>query len=109
MAKVFVVFSTIDSKESAEKIAHDIVKQQLAACVNIIANITSIYKWKGKVEHEAEHLMVVKTSENCLPNLMERIKELHPYEVPEVIALSIDEGDPAYLEWILSETRENSP
>ena len=102
MAKVFVVFSTIDNKESAERIAHDIVNQQLAACVNIISNITSIYKWKGNVEHAAEHLMVIKTSENRLPNLMEQIKELHPYEVPEIIAFPIEHGYPPYLDWVTS-------
>ncbi len=102
MAKVFVVFSTIDSKEIAEQIAHDLVNQQLAACVNIIANIISIYRWKGNVEHEVEHLMVIKTSENRLPNLMEQIRELHPYEVPEIIAFPIEHGYPPYLDWVTS-------
>ena len=92
----------IRDRESAEHIAHAIVNQQLAACVNIIANITSIYKWKGKTEHQDEFLMIFKTSRNCLPQLMEKIKELHPYELPEIIAFPIEHAHPPYLDWITS-------
>ncbi len=102
MEKIFIVFSATDSKKNAEHIAHAIVNQQLAACVNIIANITSIYKWKGKTEHQDEFLMIFKTSRNCLPQLMEKIKELHPYELPEIIAFPIEHAHPPYLDWITS-------
>ncbi len=108
MGKSYLVLSTIDTHQEAERIAHYLVEERLAACVNILPKITSIYRWKGALERATEHLMIMKTAEDRLSSLTHRIKELHPYEVPEVIALSIEEGDPTYLEWILSETRENS-
>jgi len=108
MLKSYLVLSTIDSHQEAERIAQLLVEERLAACVNIVPKITSIYRWKEALERATEHLMIMKTAEDRLPSLTQRIKELHPYEVPEVIAFSIEEGDPTYLEWILSETRENS-
>jgi len=109
MFKSYLVLSTIDSHQEAERIAQLLVEERLAACVNIVPKITSIYRWKEALERATEHLMIMKTAEDRLPSLTQRIKELHPYEVPEVIALSIEDGDSAYLDWILSETREKSP
>jgi len=109
MSKSYVVLSTIDTHQEAERIAQHLVEERLAACVNIVPKMTSIYRWKGNLERATEHLMIIKTAEDRLPPLTHRLKELHPYEVPEVIALSIEAGDPTYMEWILSETRENSP
>jgi len=105
MSKSYLVLSTIDSSEGAERIAQHLVEEQLAACVNIIPKITSVYKWKGALERDTESLMILKTSEDRLPQLIHRIKELHPYEVPEVIAFAIEHGYPPYLEWIVSQTR----
>ena len=104
MAKHYLVLSTIDSKKVAEQIAHHIVEERLAACVNIIPDITSVYKWKGALERSTESLLVLKTTQERLPQLIERIKELHTYELPEVIALPIEDGHPAYLDWVVSET-----
>ncbi|MCH8319493.1 MAG: divalent-cation tolerance protein CutA [Acidobacteria bacterium] len=108
MSKCYLVFSTIDTHQEAERIAQQLVEERLAAGVNIVPKITSIYRWKGALERATEHLMIMKTAEDRLSSLTRRIKELHPYEVPEVIALSIEDGDSTYLEWILSETREES-
>ena len=109
MSNGYLVLSTVDTHQEAERIAQHLVEERLAACVNIVPKILSIYRWKGTLERATEHLMIIKTVEDRLPSLTHRIKELHPYEVPEVIAFSIQDGDPAYLEWILSETRETSP
>ncbi len=106
MSKPYLVLSTIDSKAGAEQIAHHLVEERLAACVNIISDITSVYKWKGALERATESLMVIKSTQKRLPRLIERIKELHPYELPEVIALPIEGGHPPYLEWIVSETKQ---
>jgi periplasmic divalent cation tolerance protein len=106
MSEHSLVLSTIDSRKAAEKIAHHVVEERLAACVNIISDITSVYKWKGALERASESLMVIKTTRERLPQLIERIKELHTYELPEVIALPIEDGYPPYLEWIVSETTE---
>ncbi len=108
MSKRSLVLSTIDTHQEAERIAQHLVEERLAACVNIVPKITSFYRWKGALERATEHLMIMKTAEDRLSSLTHRIKELHPYEVPEVIALSIADGDSAYLEWIHSETRERS-
>jgi len=108
MSKSYLVLSTVDTQQEAERIARHLVEERLAACVNIVPKITSIYRWKGALERATEHLMIMKTAQDRLASLTQRIKELHPYEVPEVIALSIEEGDSTYLEWIFSETRELS-
>ena len=104
MSKYYLVLSTIDSTKTAENIAHRIVEERLAACVNIIPDITSVHKWEGELEHTMESLLVIKSTQECLPRLIDRIKELHPYELPEVIALPGEGGHPAYLNWIASST-----
>jgi periplasmic divalent cation tolerance protein len=106
MSKLYLVLSTIDSKEVAEQIANHLLEERLAACVNIISDLTSIYRWKGVLERATESLMVIKSTEQRLPRLIERIKELHTYELPEVIALPIEDGLPPYLDWVVSETTE---
>ena len=100
-----VLLSTIDDRELADQLAARLVQERLAACVNIIPNISSVYKWKGEVEHATECLMLVKTSSERVGAAIRRIKELHSYELPEVIVLPIERGLEAYLDWIVSETR----
>jgi len=81
------VFSTYPDAETARSIAHTLVKEQLAACANIIPGVESIYRWKGAIETSGEVLAILKTTEERYPELEARIKELHPYEVPEVVAV----------------------
>ena len=95
-----IVFITAPTEEEAAKIAKALVEEKLAACVNIIKGIRSIYRWQGKIEDDPEVLMVVKTREDLFEKLADRVKELHSYEVPEVIAMPITKGSEAYLKWI---------
>jgi len=95
-----VGFSTIDSEEKAGTIARQLVEEKLVACVNIIPGLRSIYRWKNRICDEGELLMVMKTTETNQEKVMARLKELHPYDVPEMIFLPITNGLPEYLSWI---------
>jgi periplasmic divalent cation tolerance protein len=97
-----VVLSTAPSEEVGRKIARDIVRARLAACVNVVPGVVSIFEWKGKLEEENEVLLVMKTTRDRAGEVVRKVVELHPYEVPEVIALPIVEGNPEYLSWVLS-------
>ena len=93
-------FVTASSMMEAEKIASGIVESGLAACCNIVPHIHSIYTWKGKVEKNAESLIIIKTRKSLRGKLVEKVKSLHSYEVPEVIFIDIENGSPDYLKWI---------
>jgi periplasmic divalent cation tolerance protein len=95
-----LVLSTAGSEEEARKIANALVEQKLAACVNIIPQIESIYRWQGKVESSREWLLLIKTSAEKFGAVRDAIRELHSYDLPECIALAIDDGSSAYLGWI---------
>jgi periplasmic divalent cation tolerance protein len=96
-----VVLSTAGSEDEARKIARYLVENQLAACVNIVPRIESIYRWQGKVESNAkEWLLLIKTTAGNFPSVKDAIRELHSYELPECIAIPIDEGSSEYLDWI---------
>jgi len=98
------VFITAPNEEEASKISRTIVEERLAACVNIIRSVRSIYRWQGRVEDESEVLMVVKTKRTLFDRLQKRVKELHSYEVPEIIGLPVVEGSKDYLDWLGQET-----
>ena len=98
--KNIVVFITAPSEEEAAGIARALVEEKLAACVNIIRGIRSIYSWEGTVEDDTEMLLVVKTREALFDRLAARVKELHSYTVPEVIALPLAKGLKDYTDWI---------
>jgi periplasmic divalent cation tolerance protein len=95
-----IVLCTVPDEATARLIASALVAEQLAACVNIVPGITSVYRWKGAVETDAELLLIMKTSGAVYPRLQNRIRALHPYELPEVIAVTIDRGLSDYLAWI---------
>ncbi|XP_030051169.1 protein CutA isoform X1 [Microcaecilia unicolor] len=93
-------FITCPNDTVAKEIARGIVEKKLAACVNIVPQITSIYEWKGKIEEDSEVLMMIKTRSSKVPALTEFVRSVHPYEVAEVISLPIDQGNPPYLKWV---------
>jgi len=95
-----VVFITASSEDEAARIAKALVEAKLAGCVNIIKNVRSIYSWQGKVEDETEVLMIVKTQKSLFDSLMKKVKELHSYTVPEIIAMPIVKGSEDYLKWV---------
>ena len=99
MSDHVVAFSTARAADAA-RIARELVEHRLAACVNVVAGVQSTYRWEGKVETEAEHLLVIKTRRDRLPALKAAFVALHPYEVPELIILPIDDGLPSYLSWL---------
>jgi len=95
-----VVLTTCASLEEARHIAQALVERRLAACVNILPQVESVYRWKGEVETAPEWLLMIKTTEGVFDRLREAIAELHSYEVPECIEIAITEGSAAYLNWI---------
>src|SRR6267142_4643316 len=95
-----VVICTAPDQAVGEHIAHALVTERLAACVNRVPGLVSTYRWQGKVEQAAECLLIIKTSAARFEAVRERIKSLHPNELPEIIALPITHGDSAYLKWI---------
>lgn len=102
-----LVFSTCSDRESAEKIARHLLAEQLAACVNILPGLTSIYRWEGAVETAQEHLLMIKSQQQQFAAIEAAIKKIHPYQTPEIIAVAIDNGSAEYLKWIDSCLRIN--
>lgn len=105
MSEHCVVLVTCPDRTAAEQIAGVLVEERLAACVNLLGGLTSIYRWEGEVRRDAEVLLVIKTRLERFPAVENRVKSLHPYEVPEVIACAVAAGSLPYLEWI----NENTP
>jgi periplasmic divalent cation tolerance protein len=95
-----LVLSTTESIDQARRIAEALLERKLAACVNIIPRITSIFRWKGEVQEAEEWLLLIKTNRSAFERLRAALKELHPYELPECIAVAIDDGSEEYLNWI---------
>jgi periplasmic divalent cation tolerance protein len=99
-----IVLTTVGADADAAAIARTLVEERLAACVNLLPEMTSIYRWKGSVEQEREQQLVIKTSEACLAALEIRINELHPYDVPEFLVLRASDGSERYLAWMKETT-----
>ena len=104
MSAVRVLFVTAPDGTVARAIARTLVEERLAACVSTLPGVESVYRWQGKIEEAREVLLVIKTVHERVPALMVRVKELHPYEVPEVIALPVEAALPAYAAWVLDAT-----
>jgi periplasmic divalent cation tolerance protein len=107
-----IVLSTAGSEDEARKIARHLVEHQLAACVNIVPEVESIYRWQGKVESNREWLLLIKTTAERFPAVRDAVRKLHSYELPECIAIAIEDGSPEYLQWLgysLIEDEEPAP
>ncbi len=104
-SEILVVLMTAPDAEVARKIGRALVEERLAACVNIVPGVRSIYAWQGKVNDDAEVLCLMKTRRTLYPALRDRVMALHPYQVPEIIALPVAEGNAAYLAWVLGATK----
>jgi periplasmic divalent cation tolerance protein len=98
------VFTTVEKREDADRIASTVVHTRVAACAQVLGPIRSTYWWKGKVEEAGEWLCMMKTRQDLFPALEKEIKSIHPYEVPEIVALPIVAGSKSYLDWIGEET-----
>jgi periplasmic divalent cation tolerance protein len=101
-AAVCIALTTIGSLDEGRRMAHLLVERRLAACVNIIPSLTSIYRWQGAVEEAQEVMLLMKTAYDRLPALEAAVRELHSYEVPEFLALDVASGSQPYLDWLLS-------
>jgi periplasmic divalent cation tolerance protein len=104
MTDLLVVLVTAPTADKAAELARALVEERLAACGNVVPGVRSIYRWEGKVEDDAEALLVLKTTRACFPALRERVLALHPYQVPEVLALPVEAGSERYLAWVGAET-----
>ncbi len=104
MSAFRVAFVTVPI-EKAEELSYEIIENKLAACVNIVGSIQSIYRKKGKIVKDHESLLIIKTATKKVESLIKFVKEKHSYDVPEVVSLNIAEGNPDYLDWIDEETK----
>jgi periplasmic divalent cation tolerance protein len=104
VAEFIQVTTTVSKREDAGRISRAVVEKRLAACAQVVGPITSIYRWKGKIERAKEWMVVMKTRKALYPKLEKAIREVHPYEVPEIVATRIEAGSRDYLDWIRAET-----
>ena len=104
MTDALLVLTTLPNAEAAGEMAKRVVEEKLAACANLFPALRSVYRWNGKVQDENEVLVLLKTRQQHYERLKSRILELHPYDVPEVLAIPVEQGHQAYLDWIARET-----
>ena len=100
-----LVLTNLPDRAAAERIADELIGRQLAACVNILAPCRSVYRWKGEVQHDEEHPVLIKTTAERYAALEQTLRSAHPYEVPEIVAVPIERGLAQYLDWVAAETR----
>jgi len=99
-----LVITNLPDRAAAEKLAEALIHKRVAACVNILAPCRSVYRWNGAVQHDEEHPVLIKTTGERYAALEAAIREAHPYELPEIVAVPIERGLPAYLDWVATET-----
>jgi periplasmic divalent cation tolerance protein len=100
IAPVSIILTTLGADADATAIARALVEERLAACVNVLPNITSVYRWQGLVEQSGEQQLLIKTTADLIDRLETRLKQLHPYEVPEFLVIRADSGSAAYMAWV---------
>ena len=100
MSDAVLVLTTLGSDADAAALAHTLVEERLAACVNVLPPMTSVYRWEGSVEHESERQIIIKTTRARVDALAARLRTLHPYEVPEFLVIGVNDGAEAYLAWL---------
>jgi periplasmic divalent cation tolerance protein len=104
MEQILIVMTNLPNAQAAEAIASTLVESRLAACVNLLPAVQSVYRWQGKVERATEVTLLIKTTQRHYAALEAAIRAAHPYELPEVIALPVTTGLPSYLQWVITET-----
>jgi periplasmic divalent cation tolerance protein len=103
-----IVLCTVPDRETAEEIANILIADNLAACVNIVPGVTSVYRWENRIEQAEELILVIKTGSRAYRPLQDKITDLHPYELPEIIAVPVEDGLPAYLDWLTQSLERSS-
>ena len=106
---VLVCFCTCPDADSATRLADALVGERLAACVSVVPGLRSVYRWQGAIERSDESLLLIKTSRDRLDLLTTRVRDLHPYELPEVVAVEVAGGLSTYLDWVVEQTRPDHP
>jgi periplasmic divalent cation tolerance protein len=102
--EILLVFTNLPDRAAAEHVADTLVTEGVAACVNVLGECASVYRWQGKVERASEVPLLIKTTRAAYPRLESALRELHPYELPEIIALPVSAGLPEYLNWVAEQT-----
>lgn len=109
MTGILLVITTLPDETSAERLAQKIIAQRAAACVNRLAPCSSSYRWQGKIESAQEVPLLIKTTQTAYPALEQLIREDHPYELPEIVAVPVRTGLPAYLDWVRQASENSAP
>ena len=104
---VILTLVTVPDRETADRIAGNLIEKRLAACVNIVPGLTSVYRWKGEICRDDEFLLLIKTTQCIFEQLKVAVREIHPYDLPEIIAVKILDGLEAYLNWVAGETKND--
>ena len=106
--RAVVLHCSCPDDATATRIAAALVEERLAACVQRLPGMHSTYRWEGRTEHATEVLLLIKTADDRIPQVIERVSRLHPYDVPELLALDVRDGAPAYLDWVIAQSRDDA-